>query len=74
VTVRGSPALIAALKRGALTRRPKALLEFGPEDLPTGVTRKRKLRFDLPEGLTLSAQDQGREVEFTLVHRGAGAE
>lgn len=69
VTVRGTPELIQSLKRGTLQRRPKALLELSPDDLPTNTTRKRRLRFDLPEGLTVSPQDQGREVEFTLIHR-----
>lgn len=77
ITVQGPPDLIAALKADTLTKKPKALLEFGREDLPLttpGTSPKpisRKLRFDLPPGLTVAPQDQNRELEFTLILRTA---
>jgi hypothetical protein len=69
VVVRGRPDLIAALRNETLEKKPKAILEITRDDLPAGRTRVRRLRFDLPEGLTVSPEDQLREIEFTLVAR-----
>jgi hypothetical protein len=83
VTVTGSPETIAALKADKLPRKPKALLELSRDDTalsltpplpntaatPNARTLTRRLRFDLPEGLTISPEDQKREIEFSLVPR-----
>lgn len=69
VTVFGPPDLIAALRNDTLARKPRAILELTRDDLPAGRPRTRRLRFDLPEGLTISPEDSRREVEFTLVPR-----
>jgi hypothetical protein len=71
VTVSGPPEVIAALKQDKLPVRPKAVLEFSRDDLPTGVSRVRKLRFELPAGVTLAADEADREVTFTLQRRTA---
>lgn len=69
VTVQGPPELIAALRNDTLAKKPKAILEFGRDDLPPGRALTRKLRFDLPEGITISPADQARDFEFTLLPR-----
>lgn len=72
VTVQGPPDLIAALRNDMLEQKPKALLELTRDDLPPGRTITRKLRFDLPDGLTISAEEANREIEFTLAPRTKG--
>lgn len=69
VVVQGPPDVIAAIRAGTSDRKPKALLEIGRDDLPPGRTISRKLRYDLPDGVTVSAEDAAREVEFTLSPR-----
>jgi len=69
VTVQGAPDVIAALRAETLEKKPKAILEFSRDDLPPGKTRSRRLRYDLPDGLSVVPEDLKREVEFTLVPR-----
>lgn len=66
VVVQGSPDLIAGLQGD---RKPKAILEYSAADLPAGKRITRKLRFELPEGLTLSPESASTEVTFTLSPR-----
>lgn len=69
ITVLGPPDLIAALRNETLGKKPIAILELSRDDLPPGKTRSRRLRFDLPDGLSISPEDAKRELEFTLVPR-----
>jgi hypothetical protein len=71
VRVSGAPAKIELLKREDFTPRPKALLEVTSEDRP-GEIHTRRLRYDLPEGITVHPQDARREIEFRVVERGEG--
>jgi len=74
VKVTGPQSRIELLKQENFTPRPKALLEISREDATTaniGQSRMRRLRFDLPEGIIVSAEDAAREVEFKIVVRGA---
>ncbi len=69
VGVTGPPDVITALKMDKLPLRPKAVLEFSREDLPAGTVRSRKLRFELPAGVTVLPEEADREFTFTLQKR-----
>ncbi len=69
VTVIGSQPDIEALKKDELTPRPKALLELGREDIKPGESQTKRLRYDLPPGLRVKADDLRREVEFRINDR-----
>jgi hypothetical protein len=64
VTVVGPPDKIALIERGEFT--PEAILKFSREDAD-GTTRRRRLQFNLPEGVTVSPEDAQREGELRLV-------
>jgi hypothetical protein len=72
VVVQGPPDLIAGIQNDSLSRRPKAILEYSAADLPPGRKITRKLRFELPDGLTIAPESANREVEFTLTPRATG--
>ncbi len=69
VTLIGPPHLIEAIRNQTINPRPKARLEV-TDDIPIGVEQERTLYFDdLPEGVTVSREDQRRRIRFTIYER-----
>ena len=71
VTVIGPPEKIDALKKGTLTA--KARLEITPADLNKPMQR-RKVKYDLPDGVSVSKEDFDKEIPFRLTDRATASE
>lgn len=71
VTVIGPQEKIELIQKDSIVPKPRATLEVTREDLPAGESRLRRLRYELPEGVTVSPDDAKREVEFKLIDRNA---
>jgi len=73
VTVKGPKNMIDLIKNESA--KPSAVLEITLDDRPTGGANDkhtRKLRFEgLPENVRVAPEDAQREVQFSLVERGA---
>lgn len=66
VTLIGPPHLIELIRDQTINPRPKARLEV-TADMPIGIEQERTLRFDdLPEGVTVSREDERRRIRFTI--------
>ncbi|HWB53060.1 MAG TPA: hypothetical protein VG722_02670 [Tepidisphaeraceae bacterium] len=66
VTLLASPSLIAQLRNDTLTPKPRAHIDVSLDDLPSGTVRTRQVKYDLPEGVRVSADDLMRTVDFKL--------
>jgi len=60
---------IEMLKNPDFAPTPKAILEVSRDDLPPGVSRIRRLEYDLPDGVHVAPGYAQREVSFKLVER-----
>lgn len=66
VTLLASPEIIAQLKNGSLTPKPRAHIEVSLDDLPAGTVRTRQVKYDLPDGVRVLPDDLARTVDFKL--------
>ncbi|MCC6240509.1 MAG: hypothetical protein IT448_09455 [Phycisphaerales bacterium] len=71
VTLIGSREIIDAIREGRLQGgAPKAILELTASDAPPAAQpREKTVKFDLPEGVTVSPQDRSRKVSFSISPR-----
>ena len=73
VTVVGAAEQIRAIEAGTVF--PRARFEVTPEDMADlaagGPPRSAQVKYDLPEGVKVKAEDAQRKIEFRLAERGA---
>jgi hypothetical protein len=71
VTLAGSPAAIAAFHENRNVPGVHAYVDLTPDDVPSEAFIRRRVRYTLPDGLSL--QDATPDVEFRLIEKPAAA-
>ena len=67
------PELIDAMQKPDFDPQPKARLVITAADLATPGTQRKTVRYDLPDQVKVSPDDQKKMVEFKVVERAATA-